>query len=74
MISMEAINLLTPKHERTSCSDEKTNGNEYFNEMGYPRCSRCLLLHLKEYGELPHGAEMESVVFQLDPKTSKDAL
>jgi len=60
-ITLEWINTFVPNHERTSCSDDNPNGNQYggwdgtFNrESGkknvrYPRCNRCYLLsHIDE--------------------------
>jgi hypothetical protein len=54
-------NILVPEHQRTSCSDENSNGNEYFNEFGYPRCCRCALLYLAKNGHWPYHAEIHSL-------------
>ena len=51
------IDEIAPEHGRTSCTDTDSNGNEYFNEMGFPRCVRCALLYRARHGEWPHGAE-----------------
>lgn len=55
------IDLLVPKHNRISCSDEDSNGNEYFNEHGVPRCTRCVLLYRLNNNEWPHNAKVESI-------------
>ena len=57
MIDFEFINEVAPEHGRTSCSDADWNGNQYFNEMGYPRCVRCCLLHRLAHGRWPHDAQ-----------------
>ena len=54
-MDIQTVNELAPEHQRTSCSDENLNGNQYFNEMGYVRCVRCAFLHRLEVGEWPHG-------------------
>jgi len=54
-------NVLVPEHQRTSCSDEDSHGNEYFNEYGYPRCCRCALLYLAKNGHWPYHAELSSL-------------
>jgi hypothetical protein len=41
---MTADALSYISHSRTSCTDEISNGNEYYNEMGFARCARCALL------------------------------
>lgn len=56
-MDIETVNELAPNHDRTSCSDEKSRGNEYFNEMGYVRCVRCAFLYRLRFGEWPDGAE-----------------
>lgn len=58
------INKISPKHNRTSCDDENSNGNEYFNEMGYPRCTRCTLLYYLRNGEFPHNVTVEHTTVQ----------
>jgi hypothetical protein len=45
------INAIAPSHSRTSCSDLNSNGNEYFNEFGCPRCQRCALLYFAAHGK-----------------------
>lgn len=61
MTIREFVDVLAPNHGRTSCSDEESNGNEYFNEMGFPRCVRCALLHYVQNGEWPHGASVSEI-------------
>ena len=56
MTALELIDLIAPKHTRTSCSDENPNGNHFGNEYGYPRCKRCALRFLVEEGIGPYGA------------------
>jgi hypothetical protein len=53
------INAVAPKHSRTSCTDENSNGNEYFNESGAPRCARCALLYWEKYGQFPYGVTVK---------------
>jgi len=55
MMEIQLINELAPEHERTSCSDGNLNGNQYYNEFGAPRCTRCCLLHRIREGEWPDG-------------------
>jgi len=43
IITSDLVELLTPTHDRATCSDTNpTNG--YQNSKGYVRCLRCLLL------------------------------
>ena len=61
--------LMPAEHERTSCSDQNSNGNQFFNEMGFPRCVRCAFLHRLREGEWPHGARPDvSLRFIKEPK------
>lgn len=53
----EFINEVAPKHTRTSCTDEKSNENEYANADGYPRCVRCALLQRLKTGGWPYGSD-----------------
>lgn len=55
-MTKDEINELAPNHDRTSCSDKDSKGNEYYNEMGYVRCVRCAFLHRMREGQWPHGA------------------
>jgi chorismate mutase len=67
-LTKEIIDILTPEHERTSCSDENQS-NAYRNEMGYPRCARCYLLCRMEYGEtLASVRERVNVEVAITPK------
>lgn len=50
------VNEIAPTHCRTSCNDDNSNGNEFFNEYGYPHCVRCAFLFRVEYGFWPLGA------------------
>lgn len=69
----DLIDAIAPKHNRTSCSDEDSSGNEYFNEFGYPRCPRCALLYWEKHGEFPYGvsADIESIKFSGHPRITK---
>lgn len=62
----ELINLLAPKHTRTSCSDTDFEGNAFANELGYPRCERCALLFWNKNKEFPYGANVQSLTVQFD--------
>lgn len=64
--------LLDLKHTRTSCSDEESNGNEFPNSGGHPRCTRCLLLYYKKHGRFPYHARVNQVDFQITPTTYTD--
>lgn len=57
MFDHDFIDEVAPKHQRTSCTDERSVGNEYFNEFGFPRCVRCCLLYRHRQGEWPHGSQ-----------------
>lgn len=57
----------TGKHHHqylTHCTDEQSNGNEYFNEFGFPRCSRCALLYRLKNGAFPYGVRVDNVVLR----------
>lgn len=61
------INEIAPKHDRTSCIDDSlSSGNHYFNELGYPRCARCVLLYREKYGHWPHDAKVDYVSIKLE--------
>lgn len=55
------VDEVAPKHFRTSCTDDDSRGNEYFNEQGYPHCVRCALLYRVAHGHWPHGVEFRIV-------------
>lgn len=60
------INLLIPKHDRTSCSDTDWEANAYANEQGYPRCSRCALLYKIHTGKFPYDAQAScDIIFEV---------
>jgi hypothetical protein len=63
-ILLNFINELAPEHDRTSCSDDNLNGNQYFNECGYPRCARCALLHRLNTGEFPYGVHVSRLTIR----------
>ena len=63
MFDLDFVNEVAPKHGRTSCKDEDLNGNQYFNEMGWPRCTRCVLLHRLREGKWPHNATFRAFGF-----------
>lgn len=52
--SQELLDALWPGHDRTSCSDLDSNGNEYANEFGYARCVRCAVLSFLRDGVTPY--------------------
>ena len=43
-LTIELINLLWPKHNRTSCSDDNLANSYVCYESGASRCNRCLAL------------------------------
>lgn len=51
------VDEVAPTHSRTSCNDDDSRGNEFFNEHGYPRCVRCAMLHRVVNGRWPHDAK-----------------
>ena len=54
-MTLDDINEIAPKHGRTSCADDASSGNEYFNEYGYVRCVRCAFLYRLKEGHWPHN-------------------
>jgi len=67
------IDEVAPEHQRTSCTDDSSNGNQFFNEFGSPRCVRCALLHRAREGEWPCGvdAEIRSIRFSGHPRITE---
>ena len=66
ILTMDAIDILAPRHDRTSCTDEDIFlENAYPNDMGYPRCTRCYLM--LNAGMDTDKLDMEIVIF-LHPK------
>lgn len=68
VLSQITIDLLAPKHGRTSCSDEKpTNSFEFSaaSSSGMPRCIRCGLLDLLNGNTLPDDLFLR-VAFEVD--------
>lgn len=54
------IEVLAPKHVRTSCSDaDVANG---FSGDDLPRCIRCALLQARGFGFWPSGFDLEIAV------------
>lgn len=72
-MDIDTVNLLAPEHGRTSCTDLESNGNEYFNEFGYPRCTRCALLYYVVHGEWPHGVQVNftQIKFKGHPRITR---
>lgn len=68
------VNEIAPEHSRTSCSDEDSGGNEFFNEYGVPRCVRCALLHRVREGQFPYGvgAKVRTLKFSGHPRITED--
>ena len=58
------VDKIVPEHDRTSCSDEDWHCNEYANDMGYPRCTRCAFLYFLKYEEFPYDTDIKSVVIR----------
>lgn len=44
LITLELIDIVWPKHDRTSCSDDNLSNADPHYENGAPRCSRCMAL------------------------------
>jgi hypothetical protein len=53
MTARELVDLLCPKHDRTSCSDDNINNGFDAGSHGLPRCSRCALLEIVESKYIP---------------------
>jgi len=43
-LTLQLIDLLWPKHDRTSCSDKNLSNAAPHYDGGIPRCSRCMAL------------------------------
>ena len=56
------VNEIAPEHSRTSCSDDHSGGNEYFNESGYPRCTRCAFLYRLKNGSWLYNAKPNAML------------
>jgi hypothetical protein len=63
------VEEVAPTHDRTSCSDADSYGNEFFNEYGTPRCVRCALLH-----RVTHGAWMYGATFRVTGLRTDDGV
>jgi hypothetical protein len=72
MIDEQFVDEIAPNHDRTSCSDEDLHGNQYFNETGYPRCTRCALLHRIRTGEFPYGAKVDILTIKFNVNACSD--
>jgi len=66
VFTKELVDELAPEHSRTSCVEGESVGNEYFNEFGIPRCTRCALQYRTKNGEWPHGVKLRSVDISFD--------
>lgn len=54
-MTLDDVNELVPEHDRTSCSDDNSNGNEYPRpSTGYVRCVRCAFLYRVRNGHWPY--------------------
>lgn len=62
------VDEIAERHQRTSCTDEDSNGNEYFNEYGYPRCIRCAILYRLKNKQWPRGASprVETLILRIE--------
>ena len=69
MTARELLNIIQPKHGRTSCSDSDLQNGFYSNE-GYTRCFRCTVLEIIEKGFLPKSHSLMTD-FSIDDKTAK---
>jgi hypothetical protein len=59
--ALEFVNLIQPKHDRTSCSDTN-QGNGFYSRNGetwHGRCTRCMYLELIDAGGVPDGFDPE---------------
>ena len=56
MDALELINIIQPKHDRTSCSDGNLD-NGFYSSGKYTRCARCTLLQIIKEGYLPESHE-----------------
>jgi hypothetical protein len=71
IVTIDAIELFAPEHDRTSCSDDDpSNGlsSAYHHGRTAPRCTRCALLEivLHEGGHVPEGFTLRGHV-EYDP-------
>lgn len=49
-LDMVNIDILVPRHDRTSCSDDNLCNSFRHPDHGVPRCLRCYLIdHMGEY-------------------------
>lgn len=55
---LEALDLVSPEHDRTTCSDDDSLGNEFPNEFGFARCVRCALIVALTHGCPPVYADL----------------
>lgn len=61
MTAKELIDIIAPKHDRTSCGDENScNGFEECYEGGRHkfRCARCALIEIENGEEIPEDMEV----------------
>ncbi len=74
LLTMATINILTPRHDRTSCNDQ-TNNNCYRNDDGYPDCARCYLLWRMDMGEtLSQVLERVEITVTIGPKHTTETV
>jgi len=64
MTAKELINMIQPKHGRTSCSDSDLN-NGFNSSKSHTRCMRCTLLEIIKKGFLPENHYL-SADFSID--------
>ncbi len=70
MKAIDLINIIQPKHNRTSCSDDDLENGFYSND-GYTRCLRCTLLEVLKKGFLPESHSL-CADFTIDNKIAKE--
>lgn len=68
MNTLELINIISPEHSRTSCSDKELYNGLYSNEHS-TRCARCTLLEIIKKG-LPKSHKA-FITFDIDVKLAK---
>ena len=66
-LSKEMVDVLTPEHDRITCSDlSRVNG--YPNSIGYYRCNRCALLNAVD------GHEADCMIVEVTVSTKTKAV
>ena len=58
MTPKKLIDIIAPKHDRTSCDDKHLN-NGFYSNTKFTRCARCTLLQILKDGQLPKSHNFE---------------